>query len=339
MQVAVIGIGGMGCLFGAKLSQVAEVTLLGNWPAQLTALRENSLQLIQPNGRSQTIPLTVSNHPQTVAPADLALILVKSSQTQQAAEAAQQLLKPSGVALTLQNGLGNLEQLTAVLGSNHTHFGITSEGAAIVEPGVVHHAGEGHTYIADSASSVGETAVSPQEIVTLFQAAGFQTSLAKDAAGLVWGKLAINAGINPLTAILQQPNGFLVENGAARRLMQQAAAEAAQVAAAQGIDIPFADAAEETLTVAQATAANHSSMWQDVANGRPTEIEAINGAIVEYGRQFGIPTPVNDVLVTAVRQLEQGIWPQELLAEAILEQLLRQVTEQTTEIDLKNESN
>jgi 2-dehydropantoate 2-reductase len=321
MRVAIVGIGAMGCLFGAKLGQVAEVTLVGSWPAQLTALREHGLRLIQPDGRSQTMHLTITNDPQTAAPADLALILVKSHQTQQAAETAQRLLSTNGVALTLQNGLGNLERLTAVLGQNRANLGITSEGAALLEPGVVHHAGTGHTYIANS----GETAVPPQEIVALLQAAGFQTSLAANTAGLVWGKLAINAGINPLTAVLQVPNGFMAENETARRLMQQAAEEVAQVAAAQNIQLPFADAAAQALAVAKATAANHSSMRQDLVNGRATEIAAICGAVIEYGRRFGVPTPVNLVLQTAVQQAEQGIWLDAPTPEAILQLLNKKI--------------
>lgn len=322
MRVAVVGIGAMGCLFGAKLSQVAEVTLVGNWPAQLTALREHGLRLIQPDGRSQTIYLSATNNAQTAAPADLALILVKSHQTQQAAHTAQQLLASNGVTLTLQNGLGNLEQLTAVLGQNRANLGITSEGAALLEPGVVRHAGTGHTYLADSP----ETAVPPQEIVALFQAAGFQTSLAADTAGLVWGKLAINAGINPLTAVLQVPNGFLAENETARRMMQQAAAEVAQVAEAQGIQLPFGDAAAQALSVAQATAANHSSMRQDLANGRPTEIEAICGVVVTVGQRLNVPTPVNVMLQTAVQQAERGIWPTAPTPDAILQLLAKRIS-------------
>ncbi len=314
----------MGCLFGAKLSQVAEVTLVGHWPAQLAALRQNGLRFIAPDGRSHTIPLAATHDPATAAPADLALILVKSYQTRQAAEMARQLLAPTGVALTLQNGLGNLEQLTAVLGSNRANLGITSEGAALLAPGVVRHAGTGHTTLAEA-----DTAVAPQTIVELFQAAGFATSLAANAEGLVWGKLAVNAGINPLTAVLQVPNGFLAENAAAQQLMMQAAQEVAQVAAAQNIQLPF-EAAVQALAVAQATAANHSSMRQDVANGRPTEIGAICGAVVAAGRRCGVPTPVNAVLQTAVLQAEQGIWPDASTPEATLSLLFAQIEQAKT---------
>ena len=319
MRIAIIGIGAMGCLFGARLSQVAEVTLVGHWPAQLAALHQNGLRFIAPDARSHTLRLSATNAPKTAAPADLALILVKSYQTPQAAATAQQLLAPHGVALTLQNGLGNLEQLTAVLGSHRANLGITSEGAALLAPGVVRHAGTGHTTLAEA-----DTAVAPQTIVELFQTAGFATSLAANAEGLVWGKLAVNAGINPLTAVLQVPNGFLAENAAARQLMSLAAQEVAEVAAAQAIQLPF-DAAAQALAVAKATAANHSSMRQDVANGRSTEIDAICGAVVAAGRRCGVATPVNAVLQTAVQQAEQGIWPDATAPEVILPLLLAQI--------------
>ena len=231
----------------------------------------------------------------------------------------RQVLSPNGMALTLQNGVGNLERLTAVLGQNRASLGITSEGAALLEPGVLRHAGSGHTTIADAS----EAAIPPQEIVALFQAAGFATSLSANVDGLVWGKLAVNAGINPLTAVLQVPNGFLAENDAARALMTLAAQEVAAVAAAQNIQLPFADAAAQALAVAQATAANQSSMRQDLMNGRPTEIEAICGAVVAAGQRLGVATPVNLVLQTAVRQAEQGLWPNAPTPEATL-QLLKE---------------
>ncbi|MCB8926080.1 MAG: 2-dehydropantoate 2-reductase [Ardenticatenaceae bacterium] len=336
MRVAIIGIGAMGCLFGAKLSQIADVTLVGHWPAQLVALQKTGLQFIQPEGRSQTIQLTATNKPQTAAPADLALILVKSYQTQQAAETAKQLLAPSGMALTLQNGVGNLEQLTAVLGQKRANLGITSEGAALLEPGVVRHAGSGHTYIA----AAEETAIPPQKIVALFEAAGFVTTFSANVDGLVWGKLAVNAGINPLTAVLQVPNGFLAENPTARELMTLAAQEVAAIATAQNIQLPFADAAAQALAVAQATAANHSSMRQDLANGRPTEIGAICGAVIAAGRRFGVPTPVNSVLQTAVQQAEQGTWPDATTPEATLQLLKERISirqiENRTPINAEN---
>ena len=231
--------------------------------------------------------------------ADLVLILVKSHQTQRAAQQAQQILAPNGVVLTLQNGVGNLETIRMVVEQNPVALGVTSEGATIVKPGTVRHAGSGQTHLAQTA----ETAVSIQKFSALLQKAGFHAELSDEVDSLVWGKLAINAGINPLTAMLRVPNGFLAENQIARQMMEAAANEVAQVAQAQNIELPF-HAGRRTLEVARATAANHSSMLQDVQRGAQTEIEVICGAVVKYGRKFNVPTPVNALLLAQVKEIE-----------------------------------
>jgi 2-dehydropantoate 2-reductase len=120
-----------------------------------------------------------------------------------------------------------------------------------------------------------------------------QTSITTDVEGLVWGKLAINAGINPLTALLKVRNGFLIENKLARNLMVEAAEETAAVASKLGIALPYESAGEQAIKVARQTAQNYSSMLQDILRQAPTEIDAICGEIVNYGRQIGVPTPIN----------------------------------------------
>ena len=297
-NLTIIGIGAMGCLFGARLSPFfANVTLLGNWPEQLQTIQQNGLTLIEPNGRSRNHPIHATNQLNQIPAADVVLIMVKSQQTERAAAQAAQILAPSGVVLTLQNGIGNLETITAVITQNPVILGSTSEGAAIVEPGIVRHAGWGHTYL----TQTDDTAVFTQQIAKLWHQAGFQTEITDNVASIIWGKLAVNAGINPLTALLRVPNGFLAENATARQIMQAAANEVAQVAAAQGIQLPFADAGQRALEVAQATAANHSSMLQDVLRGVPTEIDVICGAVVKHGRIHNVLTPINKQLWTAVQ--------------------------------------
>ena len=126
--------------------------------------------------------------------------------------------------------------------------------------------------------------------------AGMAAELTNDVRSLQWGKLAVNAGINALTAILGVPNGFLAVNEQARQIMCAAAEETASVASALGIKLPYADACEQVTYVARSTAENISSMLQDVLRGAPTEINAINGAVAERGRRLGLLTPVNDLL-------------------------------------------
>lgn len=287
MRVLVIGIGAMGCLFAGRLSPCAEVTMLGRWPEQVRALRENGLTLIDPAGETSTIPVQVATETAGLPPVDLVLVLVKSYQTERAAQQAAAVLGEEGVVLTLQNGIGNREKLAAAVGPGRALAGTTSDGANVVRPGVVRHAGYGQTYL-------GGERLRP--VVDLFRAAGFRTEVTDNVQGLLWGKLAVNAGINPLTALLRLPNGYLAENPTARALMIAAADETATVAQAKGIVLADADAGQRALEVAQATAENFSSMLQDVQNGRETEIEAITGAVVRAGREAGVPVPVNTLL-------------------------------------------
>jgi len=143
----------------------------------------------------------------------------------------------------------------------------------------------------------------------LFKKANLPASVVDDAQSLIWGKLAVNAGINPLTALLQVQNGKLVENEVTLDIMRSAANEVAAVTAGLGISLAYDDAAAQAITVATATAANRSSMAQDIARGMPTEIEQICGAIVRSGNSVGILTPINGALLHLVRaQVAGGEW-------------------------------
>ena len=289
MRLAIVGCGSLGSLFAALLSPHVDLAVLGHWPAQIAHLRASGLTLVRPDGRRSTHRFPVHNDPAQLPPSDLALVLVKSHQTARAAAEIQHFLAADGLALTLQNGLGNVEILSAVLGSNRVGQGITALGANVPAPGVVNFAGHGPTHLARSAANQAHV----QELYSTLQAAGLETHLADDLRRLAWGKLAINAAINPLTALLRVPNGFLAGHDLARQLLFTAAAETAAVARALAIDLPYPDAPQRALAVAQATAANRSSMLQDVLRGAPTEIDAICGAVVHHGRQSNVPTPLN----------------------------------------------
>ncbi len=135
----------------------------------------------------------------------------------------------------------------------------------------------------------------------LLPAAGFKVQWVEDARALAWGKLVINAAINPLTALLGVPNGQLLERPAARTVMASLAREAAKVANSQGVRLPFKDPVGAAEDVVRKTAANQSSMLQDVKRGAPTEIDSICGAVVREGQQHGVPTPLNWAVWNLVR--------------------------------------
>ena len=301
MRIAIIGAGAMGSLFGAKLSPLADVWLVDPWVAHVEAMQRNGLRLTALDGTETVIPVQATTDPAAVGnEVDLAIIFVKSHQTAEAARWAKPLLKPEGLALTLQNGLGNLETIAAVLGRARAVQGVTAHGATLLGPGRVRHAGQGPTYIATRPS----LAKRLDAIAALFQSAGFEVHLSDNLDSLLWGKLIINVGINALTAILRVRNGLLVEVEPARALMAAAVEEAVSVARAKGVALPYEDPQEQVKKVAIATGPNRSSMLSDVLRGAPTEIEVINGAVVREGAAMGIPTPVNQTLVWLVKAIE-----------------------------------
>jgi 2-dehydropantoate 2-reductase len=258
---------------------------LGSWPEGLEALRRDGVTLVQPDGSQSSYPVRALDDPAQCKPVKYALVLVKSWQTQRAARQLAECLTADGLALTLQNGLGNYEALAEVLGQQRVAQGVTTGGANILGPGRVRPAGEGVVSLGAQAR------LAP--LAEGLARAGFELEVMQDVQSLVWGKLAVNAAVNPLTALLGVNNGALLERPSARRLMTELANEVSAVARAKGIRLPFADPAAAAELVARKTAANYSSMYQDVQRGAPTEIEAINGAVARAGEQAGVPTPVN----------------------------------------------
>ncbi len=288
MNLTILGAGAMACLLGSRLAAVAEVTLVGTWPEGVAALRQHGIRVEGPAG-TRVVPVQAVLADEPAPPADLALVLVKAWQTPYAAAQLAARLGPAGVALTLQNGLGNLEQL-----GPRAYLGVTTQGATLLGPGHVRPGGDGPTHIAG-----------PAWLAALFERAGCEAHTVAPAQveSLLWGKLAANCAINALTALLRVPNGELLQRPDAAALMDLAAEECAAVARARGIALPFPDAAGQARRVAKQTFLNHSSMFQDILRGAPTEVEAINGAVAQAAERLGVPAPVNTTLWRLVRAL------------------------------------
>jgi 2-dehydropantoate 2-reductase len=298
-NILIVGTGALACLFAARLTQAGyTVTMLGTWKEGLDALRSNGVRLVDANGNEQRFKVQVTEDPRECFGFSYAIVLVKAWQTDRAAQQLVECLAQDGLALTLQNGLGNYETLSQSLGLYRVALGSTTTGATLLGPGSVRPGGEGII-------SLGRNqAIGPLEAA--LKSAKFNVQVVDDPQALIWGKLVINAAINPLTALLKIPNGELLERPSARELMSILARETAHVASAENISLPFDDPIAAAEAVARKTAANHSSMLQDVLRGAPTEIDAICGAIVKTGERHQIEVSVNRVcwrLVSAlVRQ-------------------------------------
>lgn len=298
-EFLILGTGALATLFAARLAGAGyRIVMLGTWKDGLEALGQYGARLVDANGREQRFSIRVTDQPHDCIGIKHALVLVKAWQTERAAHQLAECLAEDSLALTLQNGLGNREILSGILGAQRVALGVTTTGAALLGPGLVKAGGEGLISIED------QPAICPIE--EALNSAGFTTEIVKDAKSLIWSKLVINAAINPLTALLRVPNGELLKRPTARALMRVLAEETAAVAHAENAKLSFKEPAAAAEEVARKTATNHSSMLQDVRRGAPTEIDAICGAITRLGQQHQLATPVNQACWQLVQALVES---------------------------------
>lgn len=296
----IVGSGALAGLFAGRLGAAGvEVRMLAGWPAGLAALRGRGVILHEADGSQRTVAVQASDEPADFRGTRQALVLVKSWQTARAAQQLTACLAEDGLALTLQNGLGNREALAAELGMARVAVGATTTGATLLGPGEVRAGGAGVISLGEGESIEG--------IAEAFEQAGFEVQRTANVEGLLWSKLVVNAAINPLTAILGLPNGALLERETARELSAALAREVAAVAEALGIGLSFEDPATAAQEVARRTAANTSSMLQDVLRGAPTEVDAICGTVVRAGQRVGVATPINELMWKLVQAKVESV--------------------------------
>ncbi len=293
-SVTLIGTGALASCLGARLARSGRaVTLVGTWRDAIDVIRRSGLFVEDASG-SWSVPARAVTYEEPLVPADLVLVLVKSSRTAAAAEAAARAVAPTGLILTLQNGLGNLEVLTGAARSGRVALGVAFPGATLLGPGRVRDGG-GSRIVLQACGIISRAANALRD-------AGFDMRVEPDLAPWLWAKLAVNCAINPLTALLRVPNGALLQDAQARAMLESVAREVGAVAAARNI-LLARDPAELALEVARQTAFNRSSMLQDVERGVETEIEALNGAVVSEADRLGVAVPVNRRLLDEIRHL------------------------------------
>jgi len=314
MKVAIIGPGALGCLLAASLSTKLDQTnkktpsldlwLLDYKPERAQYFNEHGL-ILEEGNRKKHCKIKATADPKEIGPADIIILCVKSPQVAAGLEQATKLVKTDTLLIPLQNGIGHLELLKDKQKLPSIALGVTAQGANMVTPGHVRHAGDGLTRIGFIKSASFTKSLLLAQVCNLLNYGGIETVIVDNILDYVWSKLLINVGINALTAIHRCPNGKLLESIATQEKLAAAVKEGEVVARTLGIQLtgePLAMALE----VCRKTAQNLSSMLQDVNNKRPTEIYSINGEIVVAGRKLGIPTPVNNELIQAVKEIEQA---------------------------------
>ncbi len=303
MKIVVVGPGAMGCLFAAFLSKSKEeIWLLDKNKERAAKINECGISLEGVSGFWQAKVKTTANLAD-IGKADLILICVKSFHTKSAVEQIKPLLGEGSKILTLQNGLGNVEIISEIAGEERVIAGVTNEGATLIDSGKIRHAGRGETIIG---MVNGKTPVEIRSIRETFNKVGFETKMSRDIKSLIWSKLIINVGINALTAITRLPNGKLPEFEGTKRILRDAVTEATRIAKRKRIKLIYDDPLAKVEAVCEGTSTNLSSMLQDVLRKKRTEIDFINGVIVRFGQELGIPVPTNKLLVDLVKTIESS---------------------------------
>lgn len=296
MRITILGTGALACALGARLAAVAPhaITLVGRWPEGLAAIRRRGVVLVDDSG-AHPCPIQCALLGQPVPPAEIVLVAVKSWQTEAVAPHLPALLKPEGVVISLQHSLGNLEKLGPAACQ-----GVTELRATLIEPGYVQVGPDQPTYLA-----------APPWAVEVFQHAGIDTVAVTptEAAGRLWGALSIRCGLDALSAILQLPYGELRARPDTLLLIDRAATECALVAWSQRLTLPFADPMFAVRHAAEQRPDQTSPVWRDLRRHTPTEIDALNGAVVQAGFKAGVHTTVNEVLWRQVRALAATAGP------------------------------
>jgi 2-dehydropantoate 2-reductase len=302
MKILVFGAGALGGFVGAILSQKFDVTLYG---------KEDKMLPIQNSGLRITGVTEMVAKPKVAflyqdlkdQDYDLIIITVKAYDTDSAMNIITEIIGQKTMVLSLQNGLDNEVKIAKAVGEQRTLGGVTSHGLTFMVPGHVHHAGMGETKIGELD---GEESDRIKEITHALTSVGIETKISRRIKKEIWIKGIVNAGINPITALTRLKNGYLLKIPYLENLLEDTCMECVEVAKSDGVDLSDCDAIEKTKNVARLTAQNRSSMLQDIERGRKTEIDSINGRIVEIGKKHGIETPINSTLVSLIKGMEEG---------------------------------
>jgi 2-dehydropantoate 2-reductase len=303
VKIAIVGPGALGCLIAGLLKHRTkeDIWLIDNIPSRVKIVRDQGI-IIEGLSSIKARP-NVTAEAKEAGVCDLVVICVKSYSTEDACKGVKELVCKDTFVMTLQNGIGNVQILNDHFGQDRVIAGITNHGATLLGPGQVRHAGKGDTIIG---ASNGKVLGPVKEIASILTKGGLEAKVSRDIDSVIWSKLVINVGINALTAITRLKNGALIEHDGTKEILRSAVQEAVKIVKKKRIKLAYDDPIQKVESVCKGTAANISSMLQDVLNNKRTEIDFINGAIVRQGKSLDIPTPVNSVLTDLVRTIESS---------------------------------
>lgn len=303
MKVVIVGPGAMGCLLAGFLSKAnSDIWMLDKDKERAAKIRQQGVLIEGISGQWQA-KVNITCEVKEIDKPDLVIMCVKSYDTKEATIKVKPVISENTSVLTIQNGIGNVELISETVGEDKVIGGVSNLGATLLGAGRVRYAGKGETVIGRLDAKM---PVEMRAIREVFNKSGLEMKLSRDIKGLLWSKLIINVGINPLTALTRLPNGRLTEFEGTKKILRGAVTEAIRVAKRKRIKLIFDDPLAKVEAVCEATSGNVSSMLQDVLNKKRTEIDFINGVIVRQGQELGIPVPLNSLLLDLIKTIESS---------------------------------
>jgi 2-dehydropantoate 2-reductase len=307
-RIAVLGAGAVGCYFGGMLARAgAPVTLIGR-PPHVAAITSHGLFLDALHFQER-IPVSASTQVGAIADAEIVLFCVKTPNTEDAAKSLVPYLSPGAALISLQNGVDNVERIRTTTPID-AYAAVVYVAAAMIGPGHVKHSGRGDLILGDlpgRAREDGRRQLQLERLASLFVRAGVPCRVSDNVEGELWMKMVINCAYNAVSALGRAQYHRAGGNPWTRAVMVKATEEALAVARAAGVRLPEVNMVDAVLKISESMANATSSTAQDLARGKRTEIDSLNGYLVRRGAKVGVETPVNQTLHALVKLLEESV--------------------------------
>jgi 2-dehydropantoate 2-reductase len=306
MKTAILGAGAMGSVFASYLAESKdEVVLIDIAKPVVDSISSRGLIIRDKAGNEKTFRIAATAEPSNVGAVDLLIVFVKCYHTEAAVRSALPLLGDNSIVLSLQNGWGNASRIGKLVGPEKVLVGVSYHSATALGPGHVLHGGQGPTYLGELDGSMSERA---EKVASFLASGGIEVETSTEVVKDIWSKLALNVATLPSSVLARLTADRLLSSPEMQEFMQNLLQEVIAVANAQNIHLNFDERWGAIVRLLKQLAPNtKGSMFQDIEQRRPTEIDVINGAIVEAGQSLKISTPYNRAVVSLIKALETGL--------------------------------
>jgi 2-dehydropantoate 2-reductase len=305
LNVAVLGAGAMGCLFGGLLAEKGlKVTLIDVWKEHIDAINKNGLKM-DGFGGDRFIKISATNNPKTISPVDVVIVMCKATALEQALTNAKNIVGDKTVLMSFQNGIGHEAIMQNIVGVNKVLGGTTTQASNILGPGHIKNHASLPSWIGEYEGGFSDRV---KDIAETFTAYGLETIASDNVKKRKWMKLFALTAVGPLSAIFDMHHTELYvtnkESKSARELGKQIILETRKVAQADGVEVSEDECLEMFLKIVDSNQTNKSSMAFDIQFKRKSEIDFINGSVSKIGKKHGVPTPLNDMLYKIIKVKE-----------------------------------